>query len=150
MVEAIDIKNATNIIALGVDHAIQAQAGASGLKTAISSAAGNGVNIIFALNPALPATTLGTTTVQVTGSGPTLVSPQLATSAATFADGDRLVLDVTVPNDPANCGVSLTYDGTGAPSKLTVAVDVPESVAGLLLLAPALPVGLRRWKRRRP
>jgi hypothetical protein len=149
MAEAIDMKNTTNVIALGVDHAIQSQAGASGLKTAISSAAGNGVNMIFALNPASPATTLGSTTVQVTG-GPGLFSPQFATSAAAFADGDRLVLDVTVPDDPANCGVSLTYDGTGAPSKLTVATSVPEGVAGLLLVAPALPVGLRWWKRRRP
>jgi len=143
------MKNPSNVIALGVDHAIQAQAGASGLKTAISSAAGNGVNMIFALNPASAATTLGSTTVQVTG-GPALFSPQFATSAATFADGDRLVLDVTVPDDPGNCGVSLTYDGTGAPSKLTVATIVPEGVAGLLLLAPALPIGLRWWKRRRP
>jgi hypothetical protein len=150
MVEAIDMKNATNVVALGVDHAIQPQAGASGRKTAISSAAGNGSNVIFAMNPATAATTLGSTTVQVVTGGPALLSPQFATSSATFADGDRLVLDVTVPDDPANCGVAVTYDGTGAPSKLTVATIVPEGIAGLLLLAPALPFGARWWKRRRP
>jgi len=35
------------------------------------------------------------------------------------------------------------------PSKLTVATIVPEGIAGLLLLAPALPFGARWWKRRR-
>ena len=149
MAEAIDMKNPSNVIALGVDHAIQAQAGASGLKTAISSAAGNGVNMIFALNPASAATTLGSTTVQVTG-GPALFSPQFATSAATFADGDRLVLDVTVPDDPANCGVAVTYDSTAAESKLTLATAVPDGVAGWLLLAPALPLAIRRWRGSRP
>jgi hypothetical protein len=132
-----------------VDHAIQPQAGATSRKTAISSVAGASRNILFALDPASAATTLGSTTVQVTG-GPALVSAQFATSSTTFATGDRLVLDVTVPDDPANCGVAVTYDGTGAPSKLTVATIVPEGVAGLLLLAPALPLGARWWKRRRP
>ena len=149
MVEAIDMKDPTNIIALGVDHAIQPQAGAVSRKTAISSTAGASRNVLFALNPATAATALGSTTVQVTG-GPALVSPQFATSSTTFATGDRLVLDVTVPDDPANCGVAVTYDGTGAPSKLTVATIVPEGIAGLLLLAPALPLGARWWKRRRP
>jgi hypothetical protein len=48
-----------------------------------------------------------------------------------------------------NCGVKVSYDSTATPSKLTVATIVPEGVAGLLLLAPALPIGARWWKRRR-
>jgi len=57
---------------------------------------------------------------------------------------------VVAPNDPANCATWLSYDGGSQPSKLTVATVVPEGVAGLLLLAPALPFGARWWKRRRP
>ena len=60
------------------------------------------------------------------------------------------MLEVSVPNDPADCGVRLSYDEAATPSKLTVATIVPEGVAGLLLLAPVLPFGARWWKRRRP
>jgi hypothetical protein len=95
--------------------------------------------------------TLGSaaTTLGSVGS-PTLSSISIPTSATTFATGERLVLDVSVPNDAANCGVRLSYDEATVPSKLTVATIVPEGVLGLLLLAPALPFGARWWKRRRP
>jgi hypothetical protein len=68
----------------------------------------------------------------------------------TFATDERLQVSVTAPDDQVNCGASVSYDGASEPSKLTVATIVPEGVAGLLLLAPALPIGLRWWKRRRP
>jgi len=49
-----------------------------------------------------------------------------------------------------DCNGALSYDGVSQASKLTVATIVPEGVARLLLLAPALPFGARWWKRRRP
>ena len=152
MLEVADFKNAAGTMSLEVDHAIQSAAGPSGVKTATSSASGSGSNVIFALNPiAANTTTVGTTTVSVNGpGGPTLVSTgAFATSAVTFTDLDRLIVDVVVPNN-GNCGVRISFDSTGQPSKLTVATIVPEGVAGLLLLAPALPFGARWWKRRRP
>jgi hypothetical protein len=95
--------------------------------------------------------TLGSATTTLGSiSSPTLQSISIPTSAATFATGERLVLEVSVPNDAADCGVRLSYDEAGTASKLTVATIVPEGVLGLLLLAPALPIGLRWWKRRRP
>jgi hypothetical protein len=128
--------------------AIQAALGATGVKSATENGgSGDGGGRIIALHPGL-----------LIGSGApaiaspvdaTLVSTSFATSAVTFAAGDRLELDVIVPNDFANCHVTVSYDSTAAPSKLTVATDVPEGVAGLLLLAPALPFGARWWKRRR-
>jgi len=61
-----------------------------------------------------------------------------------------IVLATVVSAIAANCGVRLSYDEATVPSKLTVATIVPEGVLGLLLLAPALPLGARWWKRRRP
>ena len=123
-------------------------AAATGTKTATSSVSGGGGGIILALRPGK---LLGTGTAQVTGpTAATLVSSTFATSAVTFAAGDQLELELLAPNDSANCATWLSYDGGAQPSKLTVATFVPESVAGLLLLAPALPLGARWWKRRRP
>jgi len=122
--------------------------GASGTKTATSSVAGGGGAIIFGLRPGL---TLGSGTAQVTGpTAATLASSTFATSAVSFADGDQLELELLAPNDSANCATWLSYDASSQPSKLTMATVVPEGVAGLLLLAPALPLGARWWKRRRP
>ncbi|HEV8656917.1 MAG TPA: hypothetical protein VGR85_15535, partial [Candidatus Limnocylindria bacterium] len=137
---------------LAVFDTIQSNAGAVGQKTSTSSASAQGFNIVSAFRPIASNTvTLGTATMSLGSiTSPTLQSVSIATSAATFATGDRLVLDVSVPNDGANCGVRLSYDEAATPSKLTVATIVPEGIAGLLLLAPALPVGLRWWKRRRP
>ena len=56
-------------------------------------------------------------------------------------------LDIVAGTD---CNGALSYDGVSQASKLTVATIVPEGVARLLLLAPALPFGARWWKRRRP
>jgi 1,2-diacylglycerol 3-beta-glucosyltransferase len=139
-------------VTLAAFDMIQSGTGPVSQKTSTSSASAQGANVTMAFHPIASNTvTLGsaTTTLGSVGS-PTLSSVSIATSAATFATGDRLVLEVSVPNDAANCGVRLSYDEASTPSKLTVATIVPEGVLGLLLLAPALPVGLRWWKRRRP
>ena len=155
MLEVADFKDsAAPFVTLGIDNSIQAQATTSIVKTATSSVSGSGTNLIFALNPLTSNTTsLGSTTVSISSpSGPTLVSTgAFALASTTFAAGDDLILDISVPDDPNNCpGVSVSYDSTGQPSKLTIATIVPEGVLGLLLLAPALPFGARWWKRRRP
>jgi len=137
---------------LAVFDTYQGSAGTLGPKTTTSSVSAQDANEIFGFKATSGnVTTLGSGSVVATSvSGPTLLSTgSFATSAATFADGDRLILDVTAPND-TNCGSQLSFDATVAPSKLTVATIVPEGVLGLLLLAPALPFGARWWKRRRP
>jgi cellulose synthase/poly-beta-1,6-N-acetylglucosamine synthase-like glycosyltransferase/CheY-like chemotaxis protein len=129
---------------------IKSPAGLIGALTATSSVAGVGLNKVIQLIPAA-GTRLGTGTASITTvSGPTLVSTTFTTSGWTFLAGDRLQVVVVAPNDATNCGVKISYDSTTAPSKLTVATIVPEGVAGLLLLAPALPFAARWWKRRRP
>jgi hypothetical protein len=142
----------TNPNSLGVFDAIQSYAGATGGKATTSSVSSQSANEIFTFKPIASNTvTLGSATTTLGSiSSPTLRSVSISTSAATFATGDRIVLEVSVPNDAANCGVRLSYDEASVPSKLTVATIVPEGVAGLLLLAPALPFGARWWKRRRP
>jgi hypothetical protein len=97
-------------------------------------------------------TTLGSSTGTFTSPSSTsgsLVSITITpTSAATFANGDRLWLEVTVPNDATNCNARVHYDGASQQSKLTTATIVPEAVLGLLLMAPALPIAIRRrWIR---
>jgi len=138
---------------LGVSHQEQVwpTAGATGARTTNSVPTVNGpVGQWLALRPATNSV-LGTGTVSITSpAGPTLRSVSFAMAAVTFATGERLQVAVTAPDDPVNCGASVSYDGVSEPSKLTVATDVPEGVAGLLLLAPALPLGARWWKRRRP
>jgi cellulose synthase/poly-beta-1,6-N-acetylglucosamine synthase-like glycosyltransferase/DNA-binding NarL/FixJ family response regulator len=129
---------------------IKGPAGNIPAQTTTSSVAGVGLNKVILLIPG-PASSLGSATASIASpSGPTLVSTPISTSGWTFQSGDQLALDVVAPNDSANCAVRLSYDSTGAPSKVTVATIVPEGVAGLLLLAPALPFGARWWKRRRP
>jgi hypothetical protein len=130
-------------------------AGGAGLiagKTSTSSVSGQDVNNIWSFKPiAANTVTLGsTTTVLGSIASPTLTSISFATSAATFATGDRLVFELSVPNDAANCGVRLSYDEATKASKLTVATIVPEGLLGLLLIAPVLPFAARWWKRRRP
>jgi hypothetical protein len=118
-------------------------------RTTTSSAGGSADMVMLTLRPATPATTLGSGSVTINlPSGTTLASTgSFSTSAATFATGDQLELDLVASSA---CAGSLSYDGASEPSKLTVATIVPEGVAGLVLLAPILPVGLRWWKRRRP
>src|SRR2546428_1487747 len=155
MLEVADFKDsAAPFVTLGINHALQPQATTSIVKTATSSVSGNGTNLIFALNPLVSNTTsLGSTTVSISSpSGPTLVSTgSFALAATDFIGGDHLILDISVPDDPNNCpAVRVSYDSTGQPSTLTIASIVPEGVLGLLLLAPALPIAVRWWKRRRP
>ena len=137
---------------LAVFDGIQSSSGTVPAKTTTSSVSAQDANFQMGLTPiASNNVTLGSATTSLGSiSSPTLRSVSISTSAATFATGDRLVLEVSVPNDAADCGVRLSYDEAGTPSKLTVATIVPEGVAGLLLLAPALPFGARWWKRRRP
>jgi hypothetical protein len=130
----------------------QTAVAATGAKTATASNDGDaGVTHTLALAPSgVKLVGSGTGSIANTGTT-TLVSVSLTTtSAVTFNTGDRLVLRVIVPNDPANCYLTLSFDGAGVQSRLVVATIVPESVLGLLLLAPALPLAIRWWKRRRP
>jgi len=134
---------------LAIFDVSQPTIGTVGPKTSTSSVAGTGANSMPSFKSgAGSVTTLGsaTTTLGSVGS-PTLQSVSISTSGTTFGDGDRLQLIV---DGASSCNGSLSYDGAAQPSKLTVATNVPEGVVGLLLLAPALPVGLRWWKRRRP
>jgi 1,2-diacylglycerol 3-beta-glucosyltransferase len=129
---------------------IEALAGAVS-KSATATANGSGATHLLALRSAAGYGSLGSTTVGVTSPATNqLLSPSFSLPAVTFSAGDRLQVDVVAENDQLNCSSSIAYDGASEPSKLTVATIVPEGVAGLLLLAPALPLGARWWKRRRP
>jgi hypothetical protein len=138
-------------VALSQNDEFWLTAGATGSRTTnttptLNSASGSWL----ALRPAA-GSLLGSTDVTITSpAAPTLKSVSIATPAVTFATGDRIQVVVVAPDDGLNCGTSVSYDGASEASKLTVATIVPEGIAGLLLLAPALPVGLRWWKRRRP
>jgi len=147
MIERIDrASGATNSATLEHADIVQAVAGATGSKLSAPQAS---VYSIVALRP-VAGSFLGSATVNITGPSVTLNSVSISTPAVSFVTGDRLQVDVTAPNDQANCGASISYDSTSTASKLTVATSVPEGVAGLLLLAPALPLGARWCKRRRP
>jgi cellulose synthase/poly-beta-1,6-N-acetylglucosamine synthase-like glycosyltransferase len=152
MAEVAEVSNTTGATptAMGVNYGSHS-IGSTGTKTATSSIAGTGIYHMFALRAlAANTTTLGSATVTATSpSGPTLLTtPSFSTTGITFIDGEHLLLDVSVPNDPANCAVRLSYDSTGQPSKLTSSTIVPEGLLGLLLLAPALPIAIRRrWIR---
>jgi hypothetical protein len=144
------VKSSSTVVAIEQNDLLQlATTTTSKAATAVSTS-GNGVNEILALK-GKAATTVGSTTRAVTGpttSGTTLYTDSFTTSAETFNLGDRLSLDITAPNDSTNCSATLWYDASTTASKLTVATLVPEGVAGLMLLAPALPLALRWWRRR--
>ena len=70
-------------------------------------------------------------------------------STETFSANDRLEFDVVTPNDSTNCGTAIYFDSSGTLSTLTIATIVPERVAGLMLLAPMLPLAFEWWRRRR-
>src|SRR5437773_3518185 len=91
--------NGSPAVSLAVFDAIQSAVGAVSQKTTTSSASAQGLNSIFAFRPIASNTvTLGTSNISVGSiATPTLQSVSIATSAATFATGDRLVLDVSVP-----------------------------------------------------
>jgi hypothetical protein len=135
----------SNTVDIAQADVIQAVAGTTGLKTPTPTA---NVFEIVALRPKA-GSFLGSATANITGPTVALTSVSISTPAVSFITGERLQVDVTAPNDQANCGASVSYDSTSAPSKLTVAADVSEGLVGLLLLAPALPPALRWWKGRR-
>jgi hypothetical protein len=147
MTERVDrTSGSTNIATVEQADVVQAVAGPTGSKPTTPASS---VYHVLALRPGA-GSFLGSATANITGPSVALTSVSISTPAVTFVTGERLQVDVTAPNDQANCGASVSYDSTTTPSKLTVAATVPESVAGLLLLAPALPLGVRWWKRRRP
>jgi hypothetical protein len=152
MIEAFDrVTTSTTFTSVEQAYVLRPAPGATGSKTPTSGTANAAA--LTALRPA-PGALLGSGTASPSvPSGLTLQTASIATPAVTFAAGDRLELDLIAPNDPASCGARLYYDGQTEPTKLTVptiATVVPEGAAGLLLLAPALPLAIRRWKRRRP
>jgi len=149
MTERLDlVAGSGSFVSIEQNDVLQAAPGATGAKTATSSVSGGGGGITLALKPGR---TLGTGTVDVTSpTGAVLSSATFATTAVTFATGDRLELDVVTPNDSTSCQVHISYDSTTTESKLTLATAVPDGVAGWLLLAPALPLAIRRCHGRRP
>jgi hypothetical protein len=149
MTERLDlVAGSGSFVSIEQNDVLQAIPGATGAKTATSSVSGGGGGITLALKPGR---TLGTGTVDVTSpTGAVLSTATFATTPVTFAAGDRLELDVVTPNDSTSCQVHISYDSTGAESKLTLATAVPDGVAGWLLLAPALPLAIRRWRGGRP
>jgi cellulose synthase/poly-beta-1,6-N-acetylglucosamine synthase-like glycosyltransferase/DNA-binding NarL/FixJ family response regulator len=153
LTDRIQTKNTSGtIISLEQSDGVQQGAGASGAKNATASAGTTGVVEVFALR-GKAATSMGSISRAVTSptTGPALFTNSFTTSSGeVFNANDRFELDVTVPNDSSNCGVALYFDSSAYASQVTMATIVPEGVAGLLLLAPALPFGARWWKRRRP
>lgn len=145
MTERLDlVAGSGSFVSIEQNDVVQAIPGATGAQTATSSVSGGGGGITLALKPGR---TLGTGTVDVTSpTGAVLSTATFATTAVTFAAGDRLELDVVTPNDSTSCQVHLSYDSTAAESKLTLATAVPDGVAGWLLFAPALPLVIRRWR----
>jgi len=96
--------------------------------------------------------TPGTTTVPANTNTYTTFTWSWATSGVSaFVNGDSLRFVFTFTSGGSNCSNANLW-GTilAQPSKITVATIVPEDVVGLLLLAPALPLAARWWKRRRP
>ena len=94
----------------------------------------------------------GTTTIPHNNAAAIDFTWSWATSAvAAFANGDRLEYTLTYTSSGTNCS-NTAYDAyyVGFASRITVAMIVPEHVAGLLPLALALPPAARWWKRRRP
>ena len=152
MAEAFDTVTTSTFVAIEQASILQQPASSvSETATAVSTSA-VGVTHIFALR-GLAATTLGSISRAITSptAGPALFTNTFTTSGTeTFGDGDRFQLEVVTPNDAANCATALYFDSSATPSSLSVATIVPEGLLGLLLLAPALPLGARWCKRRRP
>jgi cellulose synthase/poly-beta-1,6-N-acetylglucosamine synthase-like glycosyltransferase/SAM-dependent methyltransferase len=96
-------------------------------------------------------TSLGTGTTSLAPKTTTqLVTTSLATLAATFLADDRLHFTVTFTSTGANCSNAGFAAGTATyPSRITSATIVPEATAGLVLLAPALPILVGAWRSRR-
>jgi hypothetical protein len=145
MTERLDlVAGSGSFVSIEQNDVLQAVPGATGAKTATSSVSGGGGGITLALKPGR---TLGTGTVDVTSpTGAVLSTTTFGTTPVTFANGDRLELDVVAPNDSTSCQVRISYDSTTTESRLTLATAVPDGVAGWLLLAPALPLAIRRWR----
>jgi hypothetical protein len=152
MTEAIDIASEaypnTAGISIASYYKLQPSV-ATFTKTATSEfQADAGVAHIVSLKPAVvgSSTVLGSGSAGFASATPTLtqIGP-FGTSGVTFADGDRLHLEASVPGS-SSCTARIHFDGATEQSKLLVATIVPEGILGLLLLAPVLPVAIkRRW-----
>jgi len=96
-------------------------------------------------------TSLGTGSTSLAPNTPvTPIAVTFASLAATFVTNDRLQFSVTFTSPGNTCNNSFFSAGTSTfPSRFVTATIVPEGVAGLLLLAPMLPLGIRVWKSRR-
>ena len=158
MTETVDIASdpVPNVFSQSIEesYVVQSAIGSTGAKTATTNSGASYADLgnthLLALVPSA-ITTLGSGTASIANTGSvTAVTTNFATTGVTFGTGDRLVLKVTAPEDANNCNVQLSYDGASVASRLVTATIVPEGVVGLLLLAPALPMAARWWKRRRP
>lgn len=91
-------------------------------------------------------TSLGTTTLVIpkkTNSATSFTS-NIGVTGFTFADGDRLNLVATGANTASCDNATLYYDSTTHDSNMVTTTIVPEAILGLLLVAPILPVAIRR------
>ena len=99
-------------------------------------------------------TSLGTSSTITIPANTNTITPfnwSWATAGATFADGDRLYFLMTFTGSGSNCNsTAVVYTTLAQPAYYTLATIVPENLLGLLLIAPALPLAARWWKRRRP
>ena len=97
----------------------------------------------------LNATSLASAVTSITKqTTPTSFTTNLSITGFTFADGDRLNLKLTGANTNGCRDSTLHYDGTSQASNMVTTTIVPEAMLALLLLAPVLPVAIRRrWIR---
>lgn len=93
----------------------------------------------------LNGTSIGTAVTSITKQlTPTAFTTNIAVTGFTFADGDRLGLRLTGANTNACRDSDLYFDSTANDSRMVTTTIVPEAVLGLLLVAPILPVAIRR------
>jgi hypothetical protein len=97
----------------------------------------------------LNTTLLGSKLVTIPKNSPTYsqYTFDIAITGFTFADGDRLKLELNWSG--AQCfGTDLAYNSTTHPSRMVATTIVPDGMLALLLLAPVLPIAVRRrWIR---
>ena len=151
MTERADVANtATNWVAIEQSDQLQTGAGKNSESNTATTGT-SGVAHVLALK-GKPATTIGSMSRAVASprSAPTLFTDSINVgSTETFNANDRLEFDVVTPNDATNCGTAIYFDSSATLSRLTISTIVPERVAGLMLVAPLLPLAMEWWRRRR-
>src|SRR3989442_2556337 len=138
---------------------LQATAGNTGTKTATSAASGGGIGHILALRPAARTAALtvklwkGQTLAGASQLGSTatvnVISPMATpsvsvpasfslASATTFADNDRIWVQVIAPSDPTNVNARVWFDGSSYQSDL-VTPTISQCSAPATTVSPGQP-----------